>query len=152
MSSQAPSKPIGPYPFAAPRELETAPIEAPAFTPVTDCFALLDHRTRGRAIAPRLAPGGHYLSLDDGEGTWLLALEDKITHIGRSLGSEIRFEDQRVSRSHAIIVRHGRYARVLDNRSRHGTFLNGRRIVATNIKDGDVIAIGPVAMRYVELR
>lgn len=153
--SQTPSKPIGPDPFAAPRERETegetAPIKTQATTPVTDSFSLLDHRTRGRAVAPRLAPRGPYLSLQDGEQTWLLPLEDKITHIGRGIGSEIRFEDQRVSRSHAIIVRHGRFARVLDNRSRHGTFLNGRRIVATNITNGDVITIGQVELRYIEL-
>ena len=158
MSSQAPSRPIEPDRFTPSRERETArseretaPIEAQAIAPVTDSFSLLDHRTRSRAIAPRLAPRGPYLSLHDGERTWLLSLEDKITHLGRGLGSEVRFEDQRVSRSHAIIVRHGRYARVLDNRSSHGTFLNGRRIVATNIKDGDVIALGPVEMRYVEV-
>ena len=152
MTIQASPKPIGPYKFAAPRELETAPIEAPTIEPTTDSFALLDHRTRARALTPRLAPRGYYLSFRDGEDAWLLPLEDKITHIGRGVGLEVRLEDQRVSRSHAIVVRHGRYARLLDNRSSNGTFLNGRRIVATNISDGDLITVGSVAMRYVELR
>jgi pSer/pThr/pTyr-binding forkhead associated (FHA) protein len=41
--------------------------------------------------------------------------------------------------------------RVLDNRSSNGTFVNGRRIVATEIRDGDVIRLGPLAMQYVEI-
>lgn len=153
MTTQATSKPIGPYQSesATPRELETAPIEAPATGPATDSFSLLDHRARARAVTPRLARRGYYLSFRDAEDTWLLELQDKITHIGRGLGLEVRLEHQGVSRSHAIVVRHGRYARVLDNRSSNGTFLNGRRIVATNINDGDVISVGPVAMRYVEM-
>jgi pSer/pThr/pTyr-binding forkhead associated (FHA) protein len=54
-----------------------------------------------------------------------------------------------VSRSHAIVVRYGRHARVLDDRSANGTWVNGRRIVATTLAEGDVIRLGPVAFRYV---
>jgi pSer/pThr/pTyr-binding forkhead associated (FHA) protein len=42
--------------------------------------------------------------------------------------------------------------RVLDNRSTAGTYVNGRRVIATNIQNGDVIRIGPVVMQYVEIR
>jgi pSer/pThr/pTyr-binding forkhead associated (FHA) protein len=56
-----------------------------------------------------------------------------------------------VSRSHAILVRHGHNARLLDNRSANGTFVNGRQIIATNIADGDVIRIGPVVMTYIQV-
>ena len=73
------------------------------------------------------------------------------THIGRGLSSDVRIEEQRVSRSHAILVRHGQTTRLLDNRSANGTFVNGRRIVATNIADGDVIRIGPVVMTYLQV-
>jgi pSer/pThr/pTyr-binding forkhead associated (FHA) protein len=57
-----------------------------------------------------------------------------------------------VSRTHAIIARHGLHARLLDNRSANGTFLNGRQIVAAKLNDGDVIRIGPVVMQYQEIR
>jgi pSer/pThr/pTyr-binding forkhead associated (FHA) protein len=57
-----------------------------------------------------------------------------------------------VTRTHAIIARHGRQARLLDNRSANGTFLNGRRIVATVLNDGDVIRVGPAVMQYLEIR
>jgi pSer/pThr/pTyr-binding forkhead associated (FHA) protein len=40
---------------------------------------------------------------------------------------------------------------VLDNRSTAGTYVNGRRVVASNINHGDVIRVGPVVMQYVEI-
>jgi hypothetical protein len=152
MTTEAPIQ-TGPHaPPAPPRERHTEPLEATSSELILDSLPLLDHRSRSRAIPKRLAPRGHYLELRDGDEARLLPLDEKITHIGRDSGAELRFEEQRVSRSHAIIVLHGRYARLLDNRSSNGTFLNGRRIVATNITDGDVIRVGPVAMQYVWIR
>ena len=52
---------------------------------------------------------------------------------------------------HAILVRHGRHFRILDNRSANGTFVNGRQIVATNLTPGDVIELGPVRFQFVEV-
>ena len=80
-----------------------------------------------------------------------MPLDEKVIHIGRGLTSDVRIEEQRVSRSHAILVRHGHHTRLLDNRSANGTFVNGRQIIATNIADGDVIRIGPVVMTYVQV-
>lgn len=130
---------------------DTEPLPAVGAQEAEDSFSLLDYRTRRRALTPRLAPRGHYLSLSDGEQAWLLALEDKVTHIGRGLACEVRIEDKHVSRRHAIVVRHGHFARLLDDRSANGTYLNGRGIVATNIVDGDLLVVGPVAMRYIVL-
>ena len=56
-----------------------------------------------------------------------------------------------MSRTHALVVRHGRVVRVLDNRSTAGTYVNGRRVVATNIQNGDVIQMGPIVLQYVEI-
>jgi hypothetical protein len=134
-----------------PREHETAPIEAGAVAPILNALGLLDHRTRGRAIRGRLAPFGHYLAFADNGTDWLVPLDEKVVHIGRGLTSDVRIEEQRVSRSHAILVRQGHHTRLLDNRSANGTFVNGRQIIATNIADGDVIRIGPVVMTYVQV-
>ena len=133
------------------REQDTAPLEAGATAPILDSLALLDHRTRSRAISRRLAPFGHYLAFADGGTEWLIPLDAKVTHIGRGLTSDVRIEEHRVSRSHAILVRHGHQSRLLDNRSANGTFVNGRQIIATNIADGDVIRIGPVVMTYLQV-
>ena len=136
---------------ALPRERETAPLDAGATAPILDSLALLDHRTRSRAISRRLAPFGHYLAFGNNGTEWLIRLDEKVIHIGRGLTSDVRVEEQRVSRSHAILVRNGHNTRLLDNRSANGTYVNGRPIIATNIADGDVIRIGPVVMTYVQV-
>jgi hypothetical protein len=135
-----------------PTRQETELLRAAAVEPILDSFGLLDHRAQRRAIPDRVPPSGPYLAFHDGEETQLLRLESTITHLGRSLTSDVRFDDRRVSRTHAIIARHGLHARLLDNRSANGTFLNGRQIVAAKLNDGDVIRIGPVVMQYQEIR
>ena len=129
----------------------TAPLEAPDTEPILDSLPLLDHRTRSRAIPRRLAPFGHYLAFGQDGIEWLVPLDVRVTHIGRGLTADVRVEEQRVSRTHAILVRHGHQTRLLDNRSANGTFVNGRRIVATNITDGDVIRVGAVVMTYLQV-
>ena len=129
----------------------TASLDTGAIEPILDALGLLDHRTRQRAIGRRLAPFGHYLAFaQDGE-EWLVPIDSTVTHVGRGLTADVRIEEQRVSRSHAILVRHGHRTRLLDNRSANGTFVNGRRIIATNIVDGDVIRIGPVVTTYLQV-
>jgi len=150
MTTQAPLGISAPT-IAPPREHETAPLDAAPIEPVLDSLSLLDHRTRSQAISRRLAPFGHYLAFADNGTEWLVPLESKVTHVGRGLTSDVRIEEQRVSRSHAILVRHGHHTRLLDNRSANGTFVNGRQIIATNITDGDVIRLGPVVMTYLQV-
>jgi hypothetical protein len=141
-------RPIGPAAPAPAPERPTGPLEPAATRDAVDALPLLDHSTRRRTISPTLAPRGHYLALEDGRETRLLRLEDNVTHIGRGTEAAIRVDEHRVSRSHAVLVRHGRHFRVLDNRSANGTFVNGRPIAATNLENGDLILVGPVAMQY----
>lgn len=158
MTTQAPlhhtQQSVGPRRDEAaplPCEQETAPLGAGATAPILNSLALLDHRTRSQAVSRRLAPFGHYLAFADNGTDWLVPLNEKVVHIGRGLTSDVRIEEQRVSRSHAILVRNGHHTRLLDNRSANGTYVNGRQIIATNIADGDVIRIGPVVMTYVQV-
>ena len=150
MTTQAPPSSSG-LTVSLPDEQITAPLAAPATEPILESLGLLDNRTRNRAIGRRLAPFGHYLAFAQDGAEWLVPIETKVTHVGRGLASDVRIEEQRVSRSHAILVLHGRHMRLLDNRSANGTFVNGRRIVATNITDGDVIRVGPVVMTYLHV-
>jgi FHA domain len=145
----APQPPTEVAPAAS--AVQTARLEPSADGRVADSLMRLDHRTRGRSVPQRLARRGPHLAVGDGVNARLIALEDKITHVGRGLTADIRIEDQSVSRTHAIIVRHGRHARILDNRSSNGTYLNGRRVIATNLHNGDLIWIGPIVLQYVEV-
>jgi pSer/pThr/pTyr-binding forkhead associated (FHA) protein len=130
-------------------EQSTDQLDAAASDAVLDALPLLDHGARRRAIRSELAPRGHYLEFQDGDQRLYLPLEQRITHIGRGFTADVRLEQLQVSVSHAILVRHGSYMRVLDNRSSNGTYVNGRRIVATNLQSGDVVRLGPVVMRYI---
>lgn len=150
MTTEAPLGTAGPTGLSL-DEYETAALAAPDNEPVLESFGLLDHRARVRAIPRRLAPFGHYLAFAAGGAEWLVALDATVTHLGRGLSADVRIEDQRVSRSHAILVRHGHHTRLLDNRSANGTFVNGRQVIATNIADGDVIRVGPVVMTYLQV-
>jgi hypothetical protein len=134
-----------------PHEQVTDRLEAGGGEPILDSLPLLDHRTRSQAVGRRLAPFGHYLAFAQDGAEWLVPLDNKVTHIGRGVSSDVRIEALNVSRSHAIIVRNGHHTRLLDNRSANGTFVNGRPIVATNVSDGDVIRLGPVVMTYVHI-
>src|ERR1700735_5615786 len=116
-----------------------------------DPFTLLDHRTRERTIPEAGAPAGRYLSLEHDGETRLIALERPITHIGRGLVADVRLEDSQVSRRHAILALRGDGARVLDDRSYNGTFVNGRRVTVAYLSDGDVLRFGRAVFRYVEV-
>ncbi len=116
-----------------------------------EALSLVDHRVRRRAVQAGLAPPGRYLALADGEETPVVALEDELTRIGRGLGANLRLDDERVSRRHAIIYRRDGRLRLLDDRSSNGTFLNGRQVAEAELHDGDVIRVGPIELRYLEI-
>jgi hypothetical protein len=118
---------------------------------VVDSFALLDHRTREHAIPAVGAPPGRYLSFEHDGATMLIALERPITHIGRGLIADVRLEDSHVSRRHAIVAIRGEGARVLDDRSSNGTYVNGRAITVAHLSDGDVLRFGRAVFRYTEV-
>ena len=155
MTTQTPPKsaqhpqPHGPFaPASTPGE-ETGALQPEDAGVVLDALPLLDHSTRRRTVAPGLAPRGHYLALKDGRETRVLRLDGNVIHVGRGTEAAIRLDEYRVSRAHAVLVRHGRHFRILDNRSSNGTFVNGRQITATNMRERRRDQVGPVAMQYV---
>ena len=116
-----------------------------------DAYALLDHRTRGRAVALHAAPPGRYLSVEHGDEIHLIPLDRPVVHLGRGLSADIRVEDPQVSRRHAIVAQRGDGARVLDDRSSNGTFVNGREVTVSHVTDGDVLRLGRAVFRFVEI-
>lgn len=118
---------------------------------LVDTIALLDHRTRARTISAADAPPGRYLAFEHGDTTRLIALERPITHIGRGLIADVRLEDSHVSRRHAILALRGEGARVLDDRSANGTYVNGRPVTVAALTDGDVLRLGRAVFRYTEV-
>ena len=105
---------------------------------------------RGSMSFERPAPG-HYLALEEGELTRLIPLRGAVTHLGRGFSADLRLEDQSVSRRHAVIVDYRHGARLLDDRSANGTWVNGRRVAEATLRDRDVIRIGRVTLVYIEV-
>lgn len=65
-----------------------------------------------------------------------------VTTIGRGSGNIIQTKDREASRQHCRIEKTPDGYRLVDNRSRNGTFLNGARVDVQMLKPGDEIRIG----------
>src|SRR3954453_9328803 len=109
---------------------------------------VLGHSARRESLAFERPAPGRYLAIEDGDVTRLVALHQAVTHIGRGFSADLRLEDQSVSRRHAIIVDDGEGARILDDRSANGTFVNGVRVTDAQLHDRDVIRLGRVALVF----
>ena len=132
--------------IAAPRPQQT---EVP--TQETGILPRLEEQERRRVslTLPRIAPG-RYLAMEDGEDILLFLLAAENMHIGRSPAADILLDDASVSRRHALITKRGESTVILDDRSLNGVQVNGVRVSEAELKDGDVVAIGHVTLRYVE--
>jgi pSer/pThr/pTyr-binding forkhead associated (FHA) protein len=60
-------------------------------------------------------------------------------------------EEPTLSRCHAIVTKHRGQTTILDDRSSNGVFVNGTRVGQADLKHGDVIQLGRVTLRYVEV-
>src|SRR4051812_9224978 len=89
-----------------------------------------------------LVANGDYLAFERDGRVNVVPLQDGWTRVGRSLSAHVRFDDPTVSRRHALVHRDQTGARVLDDRSLNGVFLNGERVDWHELDDGDEIAIG----------
>jgi pSer/pThr/pTyr-binding forkhead associated (FHA) protein len=91
---------------------------------------------------------GEYLCFEEGGESHTVGLTREWTRIGRSLAADVRFDDPTVSRRHALIVRQPDGARVLDDRSLNGVFVNGERIEGKLLADGDEIIVGRYRLSF----
>jgi len=94
---------------------------------------------------------GDYLGYEVGGRVRVIALEGGWTRIGRSLAADIRFDHPTVSRRHAMLHRADGVARVLDDRSLNGVFVNGERVDMQTLSDGDELTIGRFRLYFLSL-
>jgi predicted nucleic acid-binding Zn-ribbon protein len=99
-----------------------------------------------------LVSNGDYVAYEMDDHVRVIPLQDGWTRIGRSLSAHIRFDDPTVSRRHALLHRDRSGARVLDDRSLNGVFLNGQRIDWRELDDRDEIAIGAFRLYFIRVR
>lgn len=62
--------------------------------------------------------------------------------VGRSDAADIQILDAAVSRRHSLVVREDRIVRINDLKSANGTYVNGKKIVTTELQDGDTVRLG----------
>jgi pSer/pThr/pTyr-binding forkhead associated (FHA) protein len=125
------------------------PAVAEGATARVDAIACLDERVRRAAPARPTGPG-RYIEVEGSSETLLIPLSGDVVRIGRGLTADLRLDEASVSRRHAILV-NGPSVRVLDDRSSNGTFVNGARISQTELQNGDMLVLGRVLLRYLEV-
>jgi pSer/pThr/pTyr-binding forkhead associated (FHA) protein len=116
-----------------------------------DPIECLDERIRQRAEAGDPLQPGRYLEVQGAERGLTIPLEAEATRIGRGLAADLRLDESSVSRRHAIVVQEEGATRILDDRSSNGTIVNGSRVQQADLRHGDVIALGRVVLRYIEI-
>lgn len=102
------------------------------------------------SVRADLPEPGHYLACRDDDRVTVARIDHEWTKIGRSLTADIRFDDPTVSRRHALIMRQGDSVSVLDDRSLNGVFLNGERVDANELSDGDQLVIGRYTLHFLD--
>jgi pSer/pThr/pTyr-binding forkhead associated (FHA) protein len=136
--------------------MPTAPTGVPesldeSLTQTVDALPRLSPRSLRDSVAAADARPGRYLNVEDGEDQRLIPLGLGIMSIGRGFSVDVRLDDGSVSRRHALLAVRAHGARILDDRSANGTYVNGRRIAEAELTDGDVIVLGRVVLSYVEI-
>jgi pSer/pThr/pTyr-binding forkhead associated (FHA) protein len=116
-----------------------------------DALPRMSHAARRRTVRDTAAGSGRYLVVDDRAERRLLRLGAGATHIGRGFGADLRLDDPAVSRRHAVIVCDDAGAVILDDRSANGTLVNGGCVARAELRDGDVVVVGRVALTYRDL-
>jgi pSer/pThr/pTyr-binding forkhead associated (FHA) protein len=125
---------------------------AEGLTERVDAIAVLDESVRSKALSERPNGPGRFLEVQGTGESLLIPLQSgAVMHIGRGLSADLHLDEKSVSRRHAMLVDRPSGARLLDDRSSNGTFVNGRRIVQADLNDGDVLLLGRVVLRYLEI-
>ena len=78
-----------------------------------------------------------------------IELTDQVVLFGRQPECSIVLDDRSVSSRHAELRLVDGQWQLFDLKSSNGTLVNGKRIEAVNLHDGDLIAIGVAQMRFV---
>jgi pSer/pThr/pTyr-binding forkhead associated (FHA) protein len=116
-----------------------------------DPIVCLDERVRHQATRTSPVRPGRYIEVQGHQQTLLIPLGREAVHIGRGIAADLHLDESSVSRRHAILVPRPTGARILDDRSSNGTVVNGRRVQQMDLRSGDVLVLGRVVLRYLEV-
>lgn len=77
-------------------------------------------------------------------------LERDLLRLGRNPGLEVHLDSEEVSRTHARLLRADDEYTIEDSDSRNGIYLNGLKVHAAVLRDGDELQLGDVFLTYHE--
>ena len=94
------------------------------------------------------------LIITSGNAAREIVVKFERTTFGRGSEADFRFDDDGLSRLHAIVYRDGERVWVVDENSTNGTFVNGAKVGAqgTPLENGDRVKIGNSTELKVEIR
>ena len=70
--------------------------------------------------------------------------------IGRNEFCDLRITSDIVSRQHAMLFRNGSATIVVDLKSKHGTFVNGKRVTRKVLINNDIISVGDHRIKFMD--
>ncbi len=70
--------------------------------------------------------------------------------IGRNEFCDLRITSDVVSRQHAMLFRNGSATIVVDLKSKHGTFVNGKRVMRQVLINNDIISVGDHRIKFMD--
>jgi tetratricopeptide (TPR) repeat protein len=103
---------------------------------------------RTRPLPIPAAPAGPRLVLATADGTHTIALDRMPLTIGRDAASDILLADSRVSRQHARLSYRKPHIWLTDLGAMNGTYVNGERIEARALRDGDTLSFGGLEVTF----
>ena len=90
------------------------------------------------------------LEILDGQNWISRSFVEEEVSIGRSKENILPLKGLGISRKHAILYRSGDRTMIRDLESKNGTYVNQQKIADTQVREGDLIEIGPVNLRLKE--
>lgn len=115
-----------------------------------DPFATRASRDRAAAQVRAMTSSSAMLLLFDGGTHEIYDISAQSVRIGRSVTADIELDDPMISRKHAVIEHDGRRARVIDDRSLNGVYVNGERVAEQALlSDGDEVQIAGFVLKLI---
>jgi hypothetical protein len=96
---------------------------------------------------PRAATAGELLMLNGRQSGMHRPLGVPTTFIGSSQGCDVRLNVEGVEPFHCVLTYNAGELAIRDLNSSRGTFVNGQRITTTQMRDGDLLDVGPFRFR-----
>jgi pSer/pThr/pTyr-binding forkhead associated (FHA) protein len=103
---------------------------------------------RGIRHRPRRAHALEITAGPTGRSTHLLERDSLV--LGRSSSADVQLDSEEVSRMHCRLLRIDEEYVIEDQGSRNGIYVNGLKVHAAVLRDGDELQLGDVILQYRE--